>query len=139
MTASPPTLSAADFAAKWRESARRERAASQEHFIDLCRLLGVPTPNEGDPGGESYSFEAGAERTSTGRKPESTDRSLTGRDAGLPKRSAGVPAFAGRRRGRAGARSPRSAPLGGAEGACARVREACAGMLARASDPGPAL
>ena len=68
MTADRPTLSAADFAAKWRESARRERAASQEHFIDLCRLLGVPTPNEGDPGGESYSFEAGAERTSTGRQ-----------------------------------------------------------------------
>ncbi len=68
MTADPPTLSAADFAAKWRESARRERASSQEHFIDLCRLLGVPTPNEGDPGGESYTFEAGAERTSTGRK-----------------------------------------------------------------------
>ena len=68
MTADRPTLSAADFAAKWRESARRERAASQEHFIDLCRLLGVPTPNEGDPGGESYTFEAGAERTSTGRR-----------------------------------------------------------------------
>ena len=68
MTASPPTLSAADFAAKWRDNPRRERASSQEHFIDLCRLLGVPTPNEGDPGGESYTFEAGAERTSTGRK-----------------------------------------------------------------------
>ena len=69
-------------------------------------------------------------------KLESTDRGLTGREAGLAESSAGVPAFAGRRRGRAGARSPRSAPLGGAEGAGARVREACAGMLARASDPG---
>ena len=68
MTADRPTLSAADFAAKWRDNARRERASSQEHFIDLCRLLGVPTPNEGDPSGESYTFEAGAERTSTGRK-----------------------------------------------------------------------
>ena len=61
-------ISAAAFAAKWRNNARRERASSQEHFIDLCRLLGVPTPNEGDPGGESYTFEAGAERTSTGRQ-----------------------------------------------------------------------
>ena len=68
MTADRPTLPAGAFAAQWRESARRERASSQEHFIDLCRLLGVPTPNEGDPGGESYSFEAGAERTSTGRQ-----------------------------------------------------------------------
>ena len=68
MIADRPTLSAADFAAKWRDNARRERAASQEHFIDLCRMLGVPTPNEGDPSGESYAFEAGAERTSTGRR-----------------------------------------------------------------------
>ena len=67
MTAGP-TMSAAEFAAKWRESARRERASSQEHFIDLCRLLDVPTPNEADPTGESYTFEAGAERTSTGRQ-----------------------------------------------------------------------
>ena len=68
MTADRTTLSAADFAAKWRDNVRRERAASQEHFIDLCRMLGVPTPNEGDPSGESYTFEAGAERTSTGRQ-----------------------------------------------------------------------
>ena len=60
--------SAAAFAAKWRESARREQASSQEHFIDLCRLLGAPTPNEADPSGESYTFEAGAERLSTGRQ-----------------------------------------------------------------------
>ncbi len=62
----PPTLSAAEFAAKWRDNARRERAASQEHFLDLCRLLGVQTPAEADPSGESYTLEAGAERLSTG-------------------------------------------------------------------------
>ena len=67
MTADRPTLSAAGFAAKWRDNVRRERASSQEHFIDLCRMLGAPTPNEADPSGERYSFEAGAERTSTGR------------------------------------------------------------------------
>ncbi|MXX48125.1 MAG: class I SAM-dependent DNA methyltransferase [Chloroflexi bacterium] len=59
-------LSAAEFAAKWRENARRESASSQEHFLDLCRLLNVPTPAEADPSGESYTFEAGAERLSTG-------------------------------------------------------------------------
>ena len=68
--------------------------------------------------------------------PESTDRSLRGRAAGLAESLAGVPAFAVRCRGRAGARSGRSARLGGAEGAGARVREACAGMLARASERG---
>ena len=67
MTATP-ALSAAEFAARWRENARRERASSQEHFIDLCHVLGVPTPNEADPTGEWYTFEAGAERTSTGRR-----------------------------------------------------------------------
>ena len=68
--------------------------------------------------------------------PESTDRSLRGRAAGLAESSGGVAAFAGRRRGRTGARSRRSARLGGAEGAGARVREACAGMLARGLEPG---
>ena len=67
MTAAPG-ISAAEFAAKWRENARRENASSQEHFIDLCHLLGVQTPNEADPVGEWYAFEAGAERTSTGRQ-----------------------------------------------------------------------
>ena len=62
------SLSAAEFAAKWRDNARRERASSQEHFIDLCRLLGVQTPNEADPSGEWYTFEAGAERLSTGNQ-----------------------------------------------------------------------
>ncbi len=66
MTADRPTLSAAGFAAKWRDNARRESPSSQEHFIDLCRMLGVATPNEADPTGEWYSFEAGAARTSTG-------------------------------------------------------------------------
>ena len=60
------SLSAADFAAKWRDNARRESVSSQEHFIDLCRLLGVQTPAEADPSGESYTFEAGVERLSTG-------------------------------------------------------------------------
>ena len=60
------TLSAAEFAAKWRDNARRERAASQEHFLDLCRLLGIQSPNDADPSGEWYTFEVGAERLSTG-------------------------------------------------------------------------
>ena len=63
----PLTLSAAEFAAKWRENARRESASSQEHFIDLCRLLDVPTPAEADPSGESYTFEAGVERLGGGQ------------------------------------------------------------------------
>jgi hypothetical protein len=55
-------VNVAQFVAKWKGSTRSERAASQEHFIDLCRLLDAPTPNE-DPTGEAYAFEKGAEKT----------------------------------------------------------------------------
>ena len=48
-----------EFIAKWHASTRNERAACQEHFIDLCRLLDEPTPNS-DPTGEDYAFEKGA-------------------------------------------------------------------------------
>ena len=54
------------FVAKWRDNVRRERASSQEHFIDVCRLVGAPTPNEADPSGRAYTFEAGAQKTSGG-------------------------------------------------------------------------
>ncbi len=48
------------FIKKWRPVALTERQAAQEHFIDLCRLVGHPTPIEADPTGESYCFEKGA-------------------------------------------------------------------------------
>lgn len=59
-------MTPAAFAMKWKGSTRTERAASQEHFIDLCRMIGVPTPNDVDPTGENYAFEKGAEKTGGG-------------------------------------------------------------------------
>jgi type II restriction/modification system DNA methylase subunit YeeA len=59
-------MSPAEFATKWAGSTQTERAASQEHFIDLCRMIGVPTPNEADPTGQDYAFEKGAEKTGGG-------------------------------------------------------------------------
>jgi len=50
------------FIAKWRASELKESSASQEHFIDLCRLLVEPTPAEADPAGEWYCFERGARK-----------------------------------------------------------------------------
>ena len=50
------------FIAKWRASELKESSASQEHFIDLCRLLAEPTPAEADPAGEWYCFERGARK-----------------------------------------------------------------------------
>ena len=55
-----------EFIAKWRASELKERSASQEHFIDLCRLLGEPTPAESDPAGEWYCFERGARKDTGG-------------------------------------------------------------------------
>ena len=55
-----------EFIAKWRASELKERSASQEHFIDLCRLLGEPTPAEADPTGEAYCFERGARKDTGG-------------------------------------------------------------------------
>ena len=55
-----------EFITKWRASELKERSASQEHFIDLCRLLDEPTPAEADPAGNTYCFERGARRD-TGR------------------------------------------------------------------------
>jgi type II restriction/modification system DNA methylase subunit YeeA len=49
-----------EFITKWDRSTLKERSASQEHFIDLCRLLGVPTPADADPDGTRYTFEKGA-------------------------------------------------------------------------------
>jgi len=49
-----------EFIRKWTASALKERSGSQEHFIDLCRLLGQPTPAEADPEGTWYTFEKGA-------------------------------------------------------------------------------
>ena len=55
-----------EFIAKWSASTLKERSAAQEHFIDLCRLLGEPTPAEADPAGETYCFERGARKDTGG-------------------------------------------------------------------------
>ena len=55
-----------EFIAKWRNSELKERSGSQEHFIDLCRLLGEQTPAEADPIGDRYCFERGARKDTGG-------------------------------------------------------------------------
>lgn len=56
-----------DFVAKWKRVTLRERQATQEHFIDLCHLLGHQTPSESDPTGTRFAFEMGAGKTSGGQ------------------------------------------------------------------------
>ena len=54
------------FIAKWQASELTERSAAQSHFIDLCQLLGEPTPTDADPKGERYCFERGARKDTGG-------------------------------------------------------------------------
>jgi hypothetical protein len=53
-------VNVAEFVAKWRKVELKERSAAQEHFLDLCHVLGHPTPAEADPTGETFCFERGA-------------------------------------------------------------------------------
>ncbi len=55
-----------EFINKWKASTLSERSASQQHFLDLCELLGEPKPADVDPSGESYCFEKGARKDSGG-------------------------------------------------------------------------
>ncbi len=55
-------MNASEFIAKWKKVELKERSAAQEHFLDLCRMLGHPTPAEADPTGENFCFEKGAEK-----------------------------------------------------------------------------
>ena len=55
-----------EFVNKWDQSKLTESAAAQEHFLDLCALLGQPTPATADPDGSHYTFERGARKTDGG-------------------------------------------------------------------------
>jgi len=50
-------MTPAESAAKWKANTTKETAGSKEHFIDLSRMLGYPTPTEADPTGDFYAFE----------------------------------------------------------------------------------
>src|SRR5579863_2859652 len=55
-----------DFIDKWKKVALSERATAQEHFLDLCELVGHPKPAEDDPSGERFTFEKGVPKTGGG-------------------------------------------------------------------------
>jgi len=45
-----------EFIKKWKDSERTERAASQQHFLELCDLLEVPKPGEKGIPAKDYEF-----------------------------------------------------------------------------------
>jgi hypothetical protein len=55
-----------DFVSKWKRAEARERQSVQEHFLDLCALIGHETPMQYDPTGTRFAFEMGAAKTSGG-------------------------------------------------------------------------
>jgi type II restriction/modification system DNA methylase subunit YeeA len=56
-----------EFIKKWQNSALKERAAAQAHFLDICRLLDEQEPADVDPTGKDYGFEVGASKTTGGQ------------------------------------------------------------------------
>ena len=50
------------FIALWKNNTTTERAGAQQHFSDLCDLLGVEKPRDPD----NYCFERGAGKSSGG-------------------------------------------------------------------------
>jgi len=56
-----------EFIAKWQRASLSERSAYQQHFLDLCDVLGQPKPAAADPEGAWYTFERGVHKT-TGEK-----------------------------------------------------------------------
>ena len=51
-------MTPAEFKRKWARYSGKETSAYQEHFNDLCALLGQPTPATADPtGSESFCFQ----------------------------------------------------------------------------------
>jgi len=55
-----------DFIRKWEGVKLREKQASQEHFLDLCALVGVESPAKADPHGDWFCFEKGASKAGGG-------------------------------------------------------------------------
>ncbi|HTQ50930.1 MAG TPA: hypothetical protein VMJ12_09485 [Candidatus Acidoferrales bacterium] len=47
-------MTAAEFKREWARYHGKETSAYQEHFADLYRLLGQPTPNEADPSSTDF-------------------------------------------------------------------------------------
>src|SRR5215210_4721650 len=62
-----PSLTPEAFAKRWSGSELSERSSYQQHFLDLCEMLGAPKPAEKDPKGEFYTFEKGVEKTGGGK------------------------------------------------------------------------
>ncbi|HEY7064957.1 MAG TPA: DNA methyltransferase [Chloroflexota bacterium] len=62
----PEPLTLAQFVARWKAATLTERSGAQQHFIDLCEVLGQPRPAAVDQTGQTYTFEKGVTTTGGG-------------------------------------------------------------------------
>jgi len=60
-------MTPAEFQGKWAGHQLTERAACQEHFLDLCAMLGQPTPASTDAEGVAFCFEKRVTKLSGGQ------------------------------------------------------------------------
>ena len=60
-------MNSSEFVNKWAQVQLRERAGSQEHFIDLCRLVSQQTLAEADPQAEWFTFDKGLDKSTGGK------------------------------------------------------------------------
>src|SRR5262249_55104553 len=56
-----------EFVHKWKQANLSERSGCQQHFLDLCELLGQPKPAAADPDGAWYTFERGVRKSDGGK------------------------------------------------------------------------
>lgn len=61
------SLDPVPFVRKWNASQLTERSAAQQHFRDLCEMLGVPHPTADDTVGANYTFEKRVAKTGGGQ------------------------------------------------------------------------
>ena len=59
----PATLTPQEFIDKWKRTQLTERSACQQHFIDLCDVVGHAKPAQLDPTGDWFTFERGVTTT----------------------------------------------------------------------------
>ena len=60
-------MNAAEFKARYRNANLSERSVAQQHFLDLCDLLGHRRPADLDPTGQSFTFEKAVQKTAGGK------------------------------------------------------------------------
>jgi hypothetical protein len=51
-----------EFMVKWHLATLKKRSAYQQHFLDICEIIGQTTPAGLDPKGSFFCFEASAEK-----------------------------------------------------------------------------